>query len=76
MNKEVSLNYTNSQLTISNESVNIGFSMEIIQSVSNTNNQQKQTIRNQASDNIVAQQIQNTSVSNIDTTRQENKENK
>lgn len=76
MGKEVLLNDVNSQLAITNESADISFSMKIIQDSLNTNDQQKQTIRNQASDNIVAQQIQNTSVSNIDTTRQENKENK
>ena len=58
MGKEVLLNDVNSQLAIANESADISFSMKIIQDSLNTNDQQKQTISNQASNNVVVSQIQ------------------
>ena len=76
MGKEVLLNDVNSQLAITNESADISFSMKIIQDSLNTNDQQKQTIRNQASDNVVVSQIQDINTGNANATKQDNKKNK
>lgn len=76
MGKEVLLNDVNSQLAIANESADISFSMKIIQDSLNTNDQQKQTIRNQASDNVVVSQIQDINTGDTNATKQDNKKNK
>ena len=76
MGKEVLLNDVNSQLAITNESADISFSMKIIQDSLNTNDQQKQTIRNQASDNVVVSQIQDINTGDANATKQDNKKNK
>lgn len=76
MGKEVLLNDVNSQLAIANESADISFSMKIIQDSLNTNDQQKQTIRNQASDNVVVSQIQDINTGDANATKQDNKKNK
>lgn len=76
MGKEVLLNDVNSQLAIANESANISFSMKIIQDSLNTNDQQKQTISNQASNNVVVSQIQDINTGDTNATKQDNKKNK
>lgn len=76
MGKEVLLNDVNSQLAIANESADISFSMKIIQDSLNTNDQQKQTIRNQASNNVVVSQIQDINTGDTNATKQDNKKNK
>ena len=74
--KEVLLNDVNSQLAIANESADISFSMKIIQDSLNTNDQQKQTISNQASNNVVVSQIQDINTGDTNATKQDNKKNK
>lgn len=76
MGKEVLLNDVNSQLAIANESADISFSMKIIQDSLNTNDQQKQTISNQASNNLVVSQIQDINTGDTNATKQDNKKNK
>lgn len=76
MGKEVLLNDVNSQLAIANESADISFSMKIIQDSLNTNDQQKQTISNQASNNVVVSQIQDINTGDANATKQDNKKNK
>ena len=76
MGKEVLLNDVNSQLAIANESADISFSMKIIQDSLNTNDQQKQTISNQASKNVVVSQIQDINTGDTNATKQDNKKNK
>lgn len=76
MGKEVLLNDVNSQLAIANESADISFSMKIIQDSLNTNDQQKQTISNQASNNVVVSQIQDINTGYTNATKQDNKKNK
>ncbi|EAT97199.2 hypothetical protein [Campylobacter concisus] len=76
MGKEVLLNDVNSQLAIANESADISFSMKIIQDSLNTNDQQKQTISNQASNNVVVSQIQDINTGDTNATKQDNKKNK
>ena len=76
MGKEVLLNDVNSQLAIANESADISFSMKIIQDSLNTNDQQKQTIRNQASNNVVVSHIQDINTGDTNATKQDNKKNK
>lgn len=76
MGKEVLLNDVNSQLAIANESADISFSMKIIQNSLNTNDQQKQTISNQASNNVVVSQIQDINTGDTNATKQDNKKNK
>lgn len=76
MGKEVLLNDVNSQLAIANESADISFSMKIIQDSLNTNDQQKQTISNQASNNVVVSQIQDINTVDTNATKQDNKKNK
>ena len=76
MGKEVLLNDVNSQLAIANESADISFSMKIIQVSLNTNDQQKQTISNQASNNVVVSQIQDINTGDTNATKQDNKKNK
>lgn len=76
MGKEVLLNDVNSQLAIANESADINFSMKIIQDSLNTNDQQKQTISNQASNNVVVSQIQDINTGDTNATKQDNKKNK
>lgn len=69
MGKEVLLNDVNSQLAIANESADISFSMKIIQDSLNTNDQQKQTISNQASNNVVVSQIQDINTGDTNATK-------
>ena len=76
MGKEVLLNDVNSQLAIANESADISFSMKIIQDSLNTNDQQKQTISNQASNNVVVSRIQDINTGDTNATKQDNKKNK
>ena len=76
MGKEVLLNDVNSQLAIANESADISFSMKIIQDSLNTNDKQKQTISNQASNNVVVSQIQDINTGDTNATKQDNKKNK
>lgn len=76
MGKEALLNDVNSQLAIANESADISFSMKIIQDSLNTNDQQKQTISNQASNNVVVSQIQDINTGDTNATKQDNKKNK
>lgn len=76
MGKEVLLNDVNSQLAIANESADISFSMKIIQDSLNTNDQQKQTMSNQASNNVVVSQIQDINTGDTNATKQDNKKNK
>ena len=76
MGKEVLLNDVNSQLAIANESADISFSMKIIQDSLNTNDQQKQTISNQASNNVVVSQIQDINTGDANATKQDNIKNK
>ena len=76
MGKEVLLNDVNSQLAIANESADISFSMKIIQDSLNTNDQQKQTISTQASNNVVVSQIQDINTGDTNATKQDNKKNK
>ena len=76
MGKEVLLNDVNSQLAIANESADISFSMKIIQDSLNTNDQQKQTISNQASNNVVVSQIQDINTGDTNAIKQDNKKNK
>lgn len=76
MGKEVLLNDVNSQLAIANESADISFSMKIIQDSLNTNDQQKQTISNQASNNVVVSQVQDINTGDTNATKQDNKKNK
>ena len=70
------MNDVNSQLAIANESADISFSMKIIQDSLNTNDQQKQTISNQASNNVVVSQIQDINTGDTNATKQDNKKNK
>ena len=50
--------------------------MKIIQDSLNTNDQQKQTISNQASNNVVVSQIQDINTGDTNATKQDNKKNK
>ena len=76
MGKEVLLNDVNSQLAIANESADISFSMKIIQDSLNTNDQQKQTISNQASNKVVVSQIKDINTGDTNSTKQYNKKKK